>query len=460
MRLRRPLLLVAWLLPAVGFAEGLRFEKLRYEESYTHLDEPGSASSPVDVLKRVPLPLPDSHLALGGEIRLRYDYAEDPVWGDAPQDEWGAFLQRYLLHADLTFGPHVRSFVQLRSAFEDGRDGPPSPVEEGELAVQQAFVELRGPLLGANEVFLRGGRQELSLGSERLVARREGPNIRRRFDGIHLGARGEGWEASALGMFLTENEDGAFNDDTDEDVALWGVYGTAHELFAGGPSLDLYYLGFSDEEASFVQGTGGDETRHSIGARLFGRTKRFDWNWEAIVQWGELEDDEIFAWTVATDTGFRLEEAPLRPRFGLNANVASGDDDPDDGRLGTFNPLFPRGNYFSHLALLGPRNFVNVHPSLAIEVTEALRLAVDLNLYWRMETDDGIYAPNGEILRSGRTTSSRFVGTAYSGSIDWNVTELLFLGLVFTHVDPGAAVERTGSSEDIDFVELTVQLRF
>ena len=27
----------------------------------------------------------------------------------------------------------------------------------------------------------------------------------------------------------------------------------------------------------------------------------------------------------------------------------------DDRDLGTFNPLFPRGNYFSELALLGPR---------------------------------------------------------------------------------------------------------
>ena len=445
--------------PALAVAEGLEFEKLRYEESYAYLDEASAPRSPVDPIKRIPLPIPETYISLGGEIRLRYDYAENPAWGDEPQDDWGAFLQRYLVHADVSVGRHVRTFIQLRSALEDGRDGPPSPVEEGELALQQAFLELSSPFFGADEVLLRGGRQELSFGSERLVAAREGPNIRRRFDGLRIGAEGTGWEASALGFFLTENEEGVFNDDVNEDVALWGIYATADRVLGVSGSLDLYYLGYRENGAEFVQGI-EDEERHSVGARLFGASGGFDWNWEFIFQWGEFGDDRILAWTIATDSGYRFDDAPLRPRTGISANIASGDDDPDDGSLGTFNPLFPRGNYFSHLALLGPRNFVNLHPSVELEMSESLRLGFDVNLYWRLESGDGIYAPNGDVLREGSETSSRFVGTAYSASVDWDVSELLFLGAIFTHVVPGSFVERTGRSREIDFVELTAQLRF
>ncbi len=48
------------------------------------------------------------------------------------------------------------------------------------------------------------------------------------------------------------------------------------------------------------------------------------------------------------------------------ADVISGDSDPDDGELGTFNPLFPRGKYFGALSPVGPRNLIDVKPTLTV----------------------------------------------------------------------------------------------
>jgi hypothetical protein len=456
--MRRWLVVLALAWPGWTAAEEMpRFGTVRLDDVYPSRERATTFS---DRLKRYPLPLPESFLSLGGEVRLRYDYRDDEEWGEAPQDDAGAFLQRYLLYANLELGPWIRVFGELRSALEDGREAPPSPVEEGRIDLQQAVIELRTPRTsGPVSAFLRGGRQEMRFGSQRLVAVREGPNIRRRFDGLRATVRSQVLELTAVAATLTENETGDFSDGTNEDVAFWGLYGVADAPFGLPTGLDLYYLGYREKDARFVQGE-ARELRHSVGLRVHGARGPFDWNWEGIVQWGSFGGADILAWTVASDTGFRFEQLPFTPRLGLSANVASGDDDPNDDELGTFNPLFPRGNYFSHLALLGPRNFANLHPSLELRLSDALSFTVDANFYWRLEANDGLYGPSGKILREGSTTNSHFVGPAISGSLDWTVNRFLFVGLIYTRGFAGPFIEDTGASRDIDFVELTLQARF
>ena len=89
-----------------------------------------------------------------------------------------------------------------------------------------------------------------------------------------------------------------------------------------------------------------------------------------------------------------------------------------------------------------------------------LEFGIDVNFYWRLETGDGIYSPSGEILRTGDTTDSRFVGPALSTGLDWQIDRYLFAGLVYTHAFPGPFVRNSGSSAPIDFVELTFNLLF
>ena len=118
----------------------------------------------------------------------------------------------------------------------------------------------------------------------------------------------------------------------------------------------------------------GREQRHSVGGRVWGRTDFWDYNYEMVFQWGRFSDGAIRAWTTASDTGFRIESAPLRPRIGLKADIASGDNDLADHTLGTFNALFPKGAYFSQADLLGPYNLMDLHPSVELHLTKSLKL--------------------------------------------------------------------------------------
>jgi hypothetical protein len=76
-----------------------------------------------------------------------------------------------------------------------------------------------------------------------------------------------------------------------------------------------------------------------VGTRLWGEAGAIDYNVELIYQFGKFGAKDIRAWGASSDLGVTLATLPWTPRLGLKANIESGDDDPDDNRLGTFNPL-------------------------------------------------------------------------------------------------------------------------
>ena len=436
------------------------FSTLRYEDDIGCFRALDVDAGILRRLKSIPLTAGgDVSLGFGGELRQRYEFANNPAFGQDPQDQGGVWLQRVVVHGDLRVGEHVRAFAQLLSALEAGREGGPSPVDENQLALQNGFLDLHFSPADQWEATVRTGRQELRYGSGRLVDVREGPNVRRTFDAARAILEAPDWRVDGLAARPRAVEPGVFDDEANDDQALWGLYATGGRALLPAGSLDLYYLGFRDDEGVFEQGT-AEETRHSIGARIWGGSGAWDWNWEAVFQFGSFGDGEIRAWTLASETGRTWTDLPWRPRLGVSANIASGDRDPDTPDLQTFNPLFPRGNYFSEAAVLGPRNFFNVQPSVRFSPTDDWSVTADVNAFWRLETEDGVYAPSGQLIRASGGSDERFVGTSASLAVDYAVSDHLSLGAIYTHFAPGDFIEATGPSDDIDFIELTATFRF
>lgn len=436
------------------------FEKFRFNESYDYQNAPAIRSNLFDRLKHIQLTNSgESYLSLGGSIRERYEYTSDPVFGDAPQDEDGVWLQRVNLHADMQLGRHLRLFGELTSALSEGRAEGPSPVDENKLDLQNAFADFSFELNNSAELTIRAGRQEIEFGSGRLVDVREGTNVRRTFDGFRGLLNLVDWELTAVAVRPRRDREGVFDDKTNHDESMWGIYAVGKPSFLPAGNVDFYYLDFRDDIGSFVQGV-DKETRHTVGIRLWGAAKDWDWNWEAVYQFGSFGDSKISAWTLASDTGFTFSDVPMQPRLGLRANIASGDKDPTDSTLQTFNPLFPRGNYFSQAAVLGPRNFFNINPHLQLQITDKLSLNTDINFYWRLEKNDGVYSPSGQIIRVPGDSDARYVATGLSIEMAWAATTHLDFTAIYTHLEPGPFIRQTGQNKAVDFIELTARVRF
>jgi hypothetical protein len=434
------------------------FQVLRYEEDYRDLEHPECRTEWWDHVKYIRLVRDArSYVSLGGSARLRYEYFHNALWGLGPQDSDGFLLQRYLLHGDLHI-PYARLFVEFESSLENGRQPEPRPIDENKLDVNQLFGDLRLPLGGVATATLRVGRQELSFGSERLVSPREGPNIRQSFDVVRLILEAAGWRADGFVSRPVKVKPDIFDDTKDPTRVFWGVYAVGSP-FGRGQGLDLYYLGFDHDDATFDQGT-ADEQRHTVGTRLWGRFGAADYNTEFLYQFGTFGRGDIQAWAASADVGYTLARAPGRPRLGLKTEINSGDRDPKSPDLRTLNGLFPKGNYFGEMALLGPVNVIDAHPSVDFVLPWGLRLVLDWTVFWRQSVRDGIYSPPGQLLRSGRASRARFVGHQPGAKLEWRFDRHLTATVVYNHFFTGDFIKETGPSRDIDFVAAWVTYRF
>ena len=413
-----------------------------------------------DDLKFIPV-ADDVLLTIGGQVRQRYEYTANQGFGESLQGGDGAWLQRVTLHGDLRVGEHFRVFAEGFHTYQLGREDGSGPLDENLFEFQNAFVEATVQLgdSGTSTLSARIGRQELALGSGRLLSVREGPNNRLNFDVARLTLDIPDWKIDGIVARPVAQKMGVLDDEFGDTRWLWGVYATGgHNIFPAS-SVDVYYLGFHDDFGNYVQGTGTEE-RHSIGTRIFGSSGIMDWNWEGIYQFGDFSGGDIQAWMVDTDTGFTLADAPGSPRIGLTVGLSTGDEDSSDEDLGTFNALYERADYFSEASVLGTRNYFSVKPSIGIAPAERWTASVTSSFTWRLETDDGVYGPAGFLLRAPSSSNEKFIGNGVSLNTNYEITNGLNASVNYTHIFTGDFIRDTGAGEDIDLLDVTLQFKF
>ena len=416
----RNLLLVS-LLILVKFSNAQNFKLLRYDEDYSSLKD--SAKTFYNSLKYVPLSESGrTYLSFGGEIRAELDRAQHEDWGARNVGRNIFLLQRYQLHADLHLSDRIRIFGQLRSGLENGRKNGPRPIDEDQLNVQNLFVDLIAYKGIADRMTIRLGRQELQYGSGRLLDVREGPNLRLYFDGAKVAYASPKWNVDAFVMAAPLIKNGVFDNPINRKSTLWGIYST--HAIAKMLNIDLYYLGIDRDESGFDDGV-APESRHTLGTRLWANGNELLYNFEIGYQLGKFGAAAIRAWGGSMDIGYRFAELNGAPTIKLRSDFISGDDVKGDGKLGTFNALFPNGGYFGMNPQAGPGNLLSIHPNMTWSPAKNVLLSLETVFYWRQSLQDGIYRPDGSLSLGSSNSDSRYIGTAYISTVSWQINKFL-----------------------------------
>jgi hypothetical protein len=397
-------------------------------------------------------------LDVSGQLRERFESSQNPVFGLSEPAQNDVFLHRAALSGDLRQGDGFRALVEVVGGYTSGWAGSPPPTQDDPLDVLQAFVETSLPLSNS-EVVVRAGRQELTLGSSRLVSVRESPNIRRAFDGIRATwVRSEDTRVDVFVVRPVFPEDGLIDDRSSSERSFWGAYATFLPAVLGGAAMDAYYLGLRREDASFAQGQ-GRELRHSVGLRVFGESDGWDWNLEGVWQWGSFDAGRIRAWTLSLDAGYTFSTVPFAPRVGLKSDAISGDRDPLDDTLGTFNPLFPKLPYFSEANLVTPANLLDIQPSVSLSLTQRLNFSVSWNALWKYAKADAFYSPPLSAVDNTSMTSTTDIGRQVSTALEWNASDDLSLAATYVTFEP-RGVARQARGRDGSFFMASIQLTF
>ncbi len=431
---------------------------MRYEENWTFLADPRCRTDKWDPAKYIALS-PERYLSLGGDARIRYERFENPSFGAGLDDRNGYLLQRYLFHGDLHWSPRLRFFGQLESSLVDGRRAGPRPTDEDRLDVNQLFVEWKPLLRAEDSIAIRIGRQEVELGSAQFTSARDGLNDRLSFDGIRaLGEIGN-WRFHAMATRVVPTVSGTFDDASGPDATLSGFYlARSHTLLPDGNAVG-YASRRTRPNGTYADAAGAEE-RITAGTRWWGRSERWDYNFETGVQGGRLGGSDIRAWYVNTDNGWTLRSATWQPRLGVRFSMGSGDSTPGDGVLGTFSPLFAATAYSGLSGLVGPSNSINVAPSVRFRLSESVLLTVGTSVFWRQSLSDGIYDIFSELMRAPGSSNARHVGTQPTLQVTWTPTPHVTIFTTLSYFRTGRFLRETPPGENVTYFTMWWAYRF
>src|SRR5712692_1196847 len=346
-----------------------------------------------DRLKFIPLS-PDQNvwLTIGGQARERGEYYRQYLFGASEPKQSDAYLlSRYRLSADLHVTQYFRMFAEGRSAFALDRElaGGRTTAFVDEFDLMNGFADIMIPFGQKANVTLRGGRQELIFGSQRLVGPGDFTQVPRAFEGGAAIAQIASWTITPFWAQSVVVDKYRFNKST-SDLQLFGVFGTG-PLHVLPVNLDLYWLDADNRTGNF-NGTIGRERRHTLGGRVWGKVGAtgLDFEVEGASQFGTLGRGDIAASMFTTVLGYTVPVPQLSPRVYLEFDYASGDD-RRGGDVGTFNQLYPNAHsYLGYIDYIGRQNIISPNGGVSISPIQGLTLSLHKYVFGRVSDQEPI----------------------------------------------------------------------
>ncbi|MEO8440518.1 MAG: alginate export family protein [Spartobacteria bacterium] len=412
-----------------------------------------------DPVKFIPLNADGSiWVSFGGGVRGRLENFGN--FNFVPDADDTYFLYHLLLHGDLHITKFVRVYIEGIDAESTPRDlpGGTRTVDVNALDLNQAFLDINLPV-GPGTLTLRGGRQAFAFGKQRLVSPLPWGNAYRHWDGFAGILDIKGWNATGFWSEFAPVNKYLF-DESDAQTKLWGLYVT-HGKPVDPIGVDLYFLGFDRDDPVTYNGTTGFEERYTMGGRLFGAYKGFDYDVESAYQFGSVGAGDIGAWMLAIDGGYTFQQTPLVPRLWLGFDYASGDDSAG-GDVGTFNQLFPLGHaFFGYIDEIGRQNIVDIHPGVSVKcASDKLTMRAESHFFWRAEAADALYNAGGGVVRRGAPGTSKDVGTELDFVANYRFNRHFDVEAGYSHFFPGTFIKQTGPDSDINFFYFQTQFYF
>jgi len=418
-----------------------------------------------DRLKFIPLTKDQSvWLSFGGQARLRLEYFDQFQWGASePKQSDVYLLSRLRWSGDLHVTPYFRFYAEGKSALVPVNrelQGGNSIAYYDQASLFNAFADVMIPFGEQTNVTLRGGRQELLFGSQRLVGPGDFTQVPHTFDGVQTIVQIGGWTVAPFWTQAVIVNKYNINTSTSAHE-FFGIYSSApaHLLPM---NLDLYYLGADNTTAAF-NGTSGREKRHTLGLRTWGKIGQtnLDFDLEGAGQFGTVGSGNIGAGMFTAVLGYTLPVIKeWSPRAYFEFDYASGDRKPGGG-VGTFNQLFPNGHsYLGYIDYIGRQNIITPNAGIAISPIQDLTLTLQQYLFWRASDRDSIYNKSSAVIRAAGTTHARYVGAETDLLATYNFTRHLQGYAGYSFFSSGGFIKKTGPDKNSNFFYAALQYTF
>jgi hypothetical protein len=431
-----------------------------FDADWRYLDDPKTPPNGVlDEMKRIHL---GEHwlASIGGSSWARMMNENNSRLGT--QDN-SYLLTRNRAYLDVWYEDRFRIFTEGIIAYSSWQDLPRLPIDENKLDFLNLFVDVKAGEWNGTPVYLRGGRQELILGSQRLVSNIEWANTRRTFQGFSGLTTSDRFDATVFWVQPVIPNSDRF-DSVDNNVNFAGTWLTYKPK--KGTTADLYYLMLDNTSNITQRGiVRSPETRHTVGSRYAGDADgEWLWDFEGAFQLGSQGNRDILAGMATAGLGYHFKDVTWNPTVWGYYDYASGDGTPNTGNQSTFNPLFPFGHhYLGWTDLIGRQNIHDLNAHLYLYPTKWTTLWLQYHCFWLANRHDALYNPAGIAVRRDATgAAGTHVGNEVDAVANFHLSPRSDILIGYSHLFGGEFLKATSgpnaaSSASVFFVHCGVR---
>ena len=359
-----------------------------------------------------------SKLTISGDLRVRPEFRNNLTFGESKNNtfivqQWARLGFNYSISPDVTFflqGQHSKNW----GVNAPGGTGVDANGTDGTIFARQAFMLVRNFLVP--NLTIKAGRQLVVWGNHRMFGHFDWNNVGWSHDGLTASYKLSkattlevGWLRTAerncmgtsTGNCITNSGAAPATDAMDDGNVVF----VRAPMKVAGVVLEPTYIWHDG-------GTGGNmgaprpanQDRHTLGGRAVKKfnagSARVDLTLEGYYQFGEIgmgasnsgpKTLDIEAYAFHIDGGVTLP-VPMQPRLSAEFNTASGDQDPNDGKFGGFDQLYPTNHiHFGYMDRMSWKNMNHYAFGLQMRPNADSHFEVTGHLFSRQESTDSVY---------------------------------------------------------------------
>jgi hypothetical protein len=247
----------------------------------------------------------------------------------------------------------------------------------------------------------------------RLIGEFEWSLYQRSFDGVRADVDQKRWHATGAWLRPTQ---GGFEEEAGKSLGevdlVTGVLALRPGVVLAGTDLTLFAYRYDDDRrvAARPDNSGLAAPRVDVGITTFGVSAvgaaprgsgEVDYLAWLAAQTGDCYGQAHRAWSLAAEAGYQWKKARWQPWVRAGYLHASGDDNPSDGRHGTFFPMVPTVRKYSMTTVYSTMNLDDLFAEVIVKPATRFTARLDVRRLWLAEAADRWYAGSGATQRTG-----------------------------------------------------------
>lgn len=383
-----------------------------------------------------------SWLQIGGQLRARLEAPAGPDF--VARSGHPYVLTRVRLNVAVTPLSWLKCFAEAQDTRALGYHGSaPAPLQNP-LDLRAAYLEAKhGDDRGA---MLRVGRQEMAIGSSRLISIGPWSNTSKSFDAVRAAFYRPAIRAELIAGSIVQ-VDGSRFDRHKAGEHFFASYNTIKNLLVPNSSIEPYLIakvvtgGVAGE-----RGPPGDAVVYTGGFRWTGTLSGgIDYSAEMLRQWGSWAADTMSAYAATYTLGWKIDQSNWQPRLSADYSFGSGDRNPNDGRRGALDLLYGASQpFFSYTGMISWRNLYTLRTGVDFSAGHHVKAVLDYRDFRLATVADGLYNSTGIRVVLNRKADSHHVGYGPDAHVVWTVGSYTEVTVGVAKIYAGAYLNESG----------------